>query len=74
MDKKLYSLLFFPVLLWSQSNNNINNTIVHRHYYKDKVVSVEIWRGTDKLIDSIKTYHNNGKINEIFYFDEKGFR
>ncbi|WP_281297943.1 tetratricopeptide repeat protein [Flavobacterium limnophilum] len=71
MKKTIYFLLLLPVLSWSQTNDN--NTVV-RHYYKDKVVSVEIWKGTDKIVDSLKTYHNNGKINEIFYFDTKGHK
>ncbi|HTG66151.1 MAG TPA: tetratricopeptide repeat protein [Flavobacterium sp.] len=73
--KILISLILFPVIIWSQSNKtDSNNNNVHRHYYKDKIISVEIWRGSDKMIDSIKTYHSNGKINEVFYFDEKGRR
>ncbi|WP_281336712.1 T9SS type A sorting domain-containing protein [Flavobacterium eburneipallidum] len=70
MSKKLYILLLFPVLLWSQIKEANKTT----HYYKDKIVSVEVWRGTDKILDSMKTYHNNGKINEVFYYDEKGRR
>lgn len=72
MHKIIYALLIFPILLWSQTNNNDTINKVHRHYYKDKVVSVEVWRGTDKIVDSLKTYHDNGKLNEIFYFDDKG--
>lgn len=70
MDKKLYIVLLFPVLLWSQTD--INN--VHKYYYRDKVVSVEVWKGSDKIIDSIKTFYSNGKLNELFYFDSKGKR
>lgn len=72
MNKIVYALLLFPILLWSQTNGNTNNVI--RHYYKDKVVSVEVWRGTDKIVDSLKTYHDNGKLNEIFYHDDKGHK
>lgn len=71
MEKKLYAFLLFPVLLWSQTDINNN---VHRHYYRDKVVSVEVWKGSDKIIDSIKTFYSNGKLNELFYFDGKGKR
>lgn len=74
MDKRTYILLLFPVLLWSQANNNDNSNKVHKHYYKDKVVSIEIWKGPDNITDSLKTYYNNGKINEVFYFDDKGRR
>ncbi|MBP6558291.1 MAG: tetratricopeptide repeat protein [Flavobacterium sp.] len=72
MNKAIYTLLLFPVLLWSQTDNINNN--VHRHYYKDKVVSVEVWKGADKIIDSLKTYHENGKLNEVFYYDDKGYK
>ncbi len=72
MYKIIYALLLFPILLWCQTTDNTNK--VHRHYYKDKVVSVEVWKGTDKITDSLKTYHNNGKLNEVFYFDDKGRR
>jgi len=74
MNIKILSLLLLPALSWCQTNNNVSNNSVHRHYYRDKIVSVEIWRGTDKIVDSVKTYHNNGKINEVFYFDDKGRR
>jgi tetratricopeptide (TPR) repeat protein len=73
MNKIVYLLLLFPVLIWSQNVNNTINNAVQRHYYKDKVVSVEIWRGTDKIVDSIKTYYKNGKLNEVFYFDKGSY-
>ncbi len=71
MYKYLYTFLFFPVLMLAQTNNS--NTI-KRYYYKDKVVSVEIWSGNDKKQDSLKTYYSNGKLNEEFYYDEKGLK
>lgn len=74
MNKIIYALLLFPLLVLSQTNNNDTSNKVHRHYYKDKVISVENWKGTDKITDSLKTYYNNGKINEVFYFDDKGRR
>lgn len=74
MNKIVYTLLLFPILLSSQTNDTDPTNKVTRHYYKDKVISVEVWRGTDKIVDSLKTYHNNGKINEIFYFDTKGHK
>ena len=68
MYKIIYALLIFPILLWSQTNDKVN--VVIRHYYKDKVVSVEVWKGSDEKVDSLKTYYSNGKKNEIFYFDD----
>jgi len=74
MNKIIYILLLTPILSWSQTNNNDAANIVIRHYYKDKVVSVEDWKGTDKITDSLKTYYTNGQLKEVFYFDDKGFR
>lgn len=71
MNIKILSLFLLPVLSWSQTNTNTKD---YKRYYKDKVVSMEVWKGPDKIIDSMKTYHNNGKINEVFYFDDKGHR
>ena len=72
MNKIIYVLLLFPLLVLSQTNNGTTTNKVHRHYYKDKVVSVEMWKGTDKIIDSLKTYYPNGKLSEVFYFDDEG--
>lgn len=71
MNKKLLlSAILFPFLVWSQTNNsNVTKT-----YYKDRVIMSEFWRGADKLPDSLKTYHSNGKLNEVFYYDEKGLK
>jgi len=74
MNKIVLILLVFPLLLWSQTDNTKNSNTVHRHYYKDKVVSVEVWKGTDNIIDSLKTYYSNGKLNEVFYYDDKGYK
>ena len=63
--------MFFPILILAQTNNSNS---IKRYYYKDKVVSVEIWSGSDKKPDSIKTYYSNGKLNEVFYYDEKGLK
>lgn len=70
--KILSSLLLFSILGWSQnSNTNYNLT---KFFYKDNVPSIEIWKGADKKLDSLKTYYRNGNIQEIFYYDEKGFK
>ncbi|RVT78270.1 tetratricopeptide repeat protein [Flavobacterium sufflavum] len=71
MNIKILSLFLFPVLSWSQIDINTKD---YKRYYKDKVISMEVWKGSDKIMDSMKTYHSNGKINEVFYFDDKGRR
>lgn len=73
MYRKILVLLLFPVLLYAQSNSGKTNKVT-RYFYDDKVTSVEIWYGSDKKRDSMKTYHSNGKLNEVFYYDEKGFK
>ncbi|HEY6142615.1 MAG TPA: tetratricopeptide repeat protein [Flavobacterium sp.] len=70
--KIVHFVLLFPILLWSQKNNTTTTNKVLRNYYDDQVVSIEFWKGTDKITDSIKTYYSNGKLNEVLYFDEKG--
>ena len=71
MNKIVFSLLLFPILLLSQTNDANK---VNRYYYDDHVVSIETWKGSDKKIDSLKTYYSNGKLNEVFYYDEKGLK
>lgn len=73
MHRKIIVLLLFPVLLHAQSNRGTTNKVT-RYFYDDKVTSVEIWYGSDNKRDSVKTYHSNGKLNEVFYYDEKGLR
>jgi tetratricopeptide (TPR) repeat protein len=73
MNKIAFALLLLPVILWSQANRNTSANPV-RFYYRDKIVSLEIWRGSDKITDSLKTYYSNGKLNEVFYYDDKGHK
>ncbi len=71
MYKFLIYFLFFSILLPAQTNKT---KTAKRYYYKDSIVSVEIWSGKDKKLDSLKTYYSNGKLNEVFYYDEKGLK
>ncbi|WP_163409303.1 T9SS type A sorting domain-containing protein [Flavobacterium ajazii] len=73
MHKKVLVLMLFPVLMYAQSNSGTTNKVT-RYFYDDKVTSVEIWYGSDNKMDSLKTYHSNGKLNEVFYYDEKGLK
>ncbi|WP_017495898.1 T9SS type A sorting domain-containing protein [Flavobacterium sp. WG21] len=72
--KAIFALLFLPVVLSGQVNNTNTTDNVTRYYYDDQVVSVQIWYGADKNPDSTKTYYPNGKLNEVFYYDEKGLK
>ena len=42
-------------------------------YYRDSIISMQVYFGIDKKIDSLKTYHPNGKKNELFYYDDLGY-
>jgi tetratricopeptide (TPR) repeat protein len=70
--KTIIGLLLSPVLLLAQGNSKANR--VTRYYYDDRVTSIEIWYGSDKIKDSTKTYYASGKLNEVFYHDEKGLK
>lgn len=73
MRKLTIALLALPLLLYSQNSSSDTSTIV-RHYYKDKVLLSALYKGADKRPDSLKTYHSNGQLKELFYFDEKGLK
>lgn len=72
--KIVVALLLFPVFLSGQVKSNDETDKVSRYFYNDNVVSVEIWYGPDKKPDSTKTYYSNGKLNEVFYYDDKGLK
>lgn len=67
---------FLPLFIFSKnikSNIAPQENKVKRSYYRDGIISIESWFGTDKIIDSLKTYHKSGKSNEIFYFNNGRF-
>lgn len=70
----MFALLFLPLFLSAQVKSNNASDNVSRYFYDDHVVSIEIWYGPDKKPDSTKTYYSNGKLNEIFYYDDKGLK
>ncbi|MBF4486839.1 MULTISPECIES: T9SS type A sorting domain-containing protein [unclassified Flavobacterium] len=75
MNKKIvFALLFLPLFLSAQEKGSDASDNVSRYFYDDYVVSVEIWYGKDKKPDSTKTYYSNGKLNEIFFYDDKGLK
>ncbi len=57
------------------AQNNISNSFsstnkVNRYAYTNGNTSLEKWFGNDKFLDSAKTYHKNGKLNEVFHYKE----
>ncbi|MFH6986284.1 tetratricopeptide repeat protein [Flavobacterium collinsii] len=72
--KRTFVFLFLPVVLSGQTKSTDTGDNVTRYYYDDHVISIQIWYGPDKNPDSTKTYYSNGKLNEVFYYDEKGLK
>jgi len=68
-------LVTFSVLSFSNKNaqTDFQKNKIKRIYYDDGVIAMEEFYGTDKRIDSLKTYHKNGKKNEIFYYKDAKF-
>lgn len=66
--------MLFSAFLSAQEKSKAPSEDVSRYFYDDHVVSIEIWYGPDKKPDSTKTYYPNGKLNEVFYYDDKGLK
>lgn len=70
--KNYLFILLLPMFLLGQNKieNTLNSTSpVKRHSYNDGVPAIEHWYGSDKKLDSIKTFHEDGSKNEIFHFN-----
>jgi len=69
-----FVLLLVSFSIYSFPKNNqqtdFQKNKISRIYYDDGVVAIERFYGTDKIMDSIKTYHKNGKKNEFFYYKD----
>ncbi|PWK02305.1 putative secreted protein (Por secretion system target) [Flavobacterium araucananum] len=72
--KILFALLLVPVFVSGQTKSDAATDNVSRYFYENHTVSVEVWYGPDKKPDSTKTYYPNGKLNEIFFYDDKGIK
>ncbi|TDW46086.1 putative secreted protein (Por secretion system target) [Flavobacterium sp. 270] len=46
---------------------------VNRSFFKNGLVAKEFYFGADKMLDSLKTYHIVGGLDERFYFDENNW-
>jgi tetratricopeptide (TPR) repeat protein len=57
--------LIFETHTIAQKKGTVNKT-----YFKNGLVAREFYLGADQMLDSIKTYHIVGGLDERFYFDE----
>lgn len=64
----IYSLLFFAICLNSVIGQQKSGIYVSRSFYKNGLVAREFYMGADQKVDSIKTYHITGGLDEKFYF------
>ncbi|MGA9639002.1 tetratricopeptide repeat protein [Flavobacterium sp.] len=76
--KNYLILLSLPLFTLAQTKiktadtKEISKPKTNTLYYRDSIVSMQVYFGIDKKIDSLKTYHPNGKKNELFYYDDLG--
>lgn len=72
MNKKKY--LFYSLIFLFIGFNTIaqgkNESNVIRTFFKNGLVAREFYIGKDQMLDSIKTYHIVGGLDERFYFDD----
>ncbi|MDW5288787.1 T9SS type A sorting domain-containing protein [Formosa sp. PL04] len=66
------------ILLWSIGNLSAQNTDsqnkrIEQFFYRDSVISMQQWYNTDNDLDSLKTYHKTGELDESFYLSNKKF-
>lgn len=66
-------LLFISNTFWGQSKLPPTKKIqAQKSFYKNGKIAISKWIDANRNIDSVKTYHPNGKIWEQFYFNKKG--
>lgn len=64
MKNQFFIYLFLaPIFLCAQETN------VKHIFYNDSILAIKRWFGSDKKIDSLKTYYKTGELNEAFYFN-----
>nr|WP_315198202.1 T9SS type A sorting domain-containing protein [uncultured Flavobacterium sp.] len=64
----VYSLLLFAICSNSVIGQQKNGSSVIKTFFKNGLVSKEIYIGIDQMADSIKTYHIVGGLDERFLF------
>jgi tetratricopeptide (TPR) repeat protein len=64
----IYNLLFFLICSNCVIGQQKSGACVSKSFFKSGLIAREFYMGVDKKIDSIKTYHITGGIDERFYF------
>lgn len=64
----IYSLLLFTICLNSVIGQQKIGSFVTKAYFKNGLVSREFYMSANQMVDSMKTYHIEGGIDEKFYF------
>jgi tetratricopeptide (TPR) repeat protein len=67
-------VIFFIVILISTVSFATQSPVqktdnVKRVFYNDGVLAIEKWYGNNQKLDSLKTYHKSGELNELFYYN-----
>ena len=57
--------LVFQNQITAQKSGSVNKV-----FFKNGLVAKEFYLGADQKIDSVKTYHKEGGLNEKFYYDD----
>jgi tetratricopeptide (TPR) repeat protein len=71
MDYKktiIYILLLFAVCSNAVFGQKKADTFVTKSYFKNGLIAREFYIGADQMVDTMKTYHIEGGIDEKFYF------
>lgn len=71
--KSKYAIIFISALLFTFSNAvvgqaNFGGPTVSKTYFKNGLIAREFYMSVDQKIDSIKTYHIEGGLDERFFF------
>lgn len=64
----IYNLLFFLISSNAVIGQQKSGTYVSKSFFKNGLIAREFYMGADQKLDSIKTYHITGGIDERFYF------
>jgi len=75
MKHVFYFLLILTTIALQAQNPNevlLGSDKTKTVFYDDGIIARITWYGYDSKVDSLKTYHKSGSLNEVFYHDELG--